>query len=494
MDGCDGCLRISPTDAFAQRFPHPSTLPVFTATSVHTTRCGRYRCGFAHESETSKRRTFASRFGASSAMTECVASLPHPRRRVLSTLASAGRVHARPVAQVAASCVIRQVWSDSLWPWLQRAALLAQLVKIPLLRKLVRGPLAKVVAWVEPHSPAVLLAGVAFPRKKEEWRSTTTETQHETVDKAEALAECREEMFQRGAGDLAAQVGMMELNSFAEACNWDAERTITCLKETMEWKKKQRFADEREKRDWDECARRIGNDVEGKPAIYVSVAQVLHRIETSYIGSADEGYAAFINCTVSLMEDISLEKRESVGFKCVVLVDFTDVKLHSIPWRSLKQLISVLIKHFPRRLGKLYLVNAPAVVRIFLATVLKMMPTHTRAKAQLVCGEECTSVFQLFDKANLPAQLLTKGKSKAKEPLTESGVVVNAASYFDKLSTTEFAAPLNVPSKASTWDLHVSTQAQAGAVVLFAVILYVCAQLTTAMHTLDFGTNHQTFS
>lgn len=494
MDSCDGCLRISARDALARRFPHPFLLPGLAITTAHLTGCGIYGCGFAHDFPASKRRTFASRFGASSAMTECVASLPRPRRRVLSTLASAGRVHARPAAQVVASCVIRQVWSDSLWPWFQRAALLAQLAKIPLLRKLVRGPLAKVVAWVEPHSPAVLLTGVAFPRKKEEWQSTTNETQHETVDKAEALAECQAEMIQRGAGELAAQVGRMELNSFAEACSWDAEQTLVCLKETMDWKKKQRFANEREKKDWIECVRRIGNDVEGKPAIYVSVAQVLRRIETSYTGNGDEGYSAFINCTVSLMEDISVEKKDCVGFKCVVLVDFTDVKLHSIPWRSLKQLISVLIKHFPRRLGKLYLVNAPAVVRIFLATVLKMMPTHTRAKTQLVCGEECASVFQLFDKANLPAQLLTKGKSKAKEPITESDVAVNAASYFGKLSTSEFSTPLSIPSKARTWDFHVSTQAQAGAVVLFAVILYVCAQLTTTMHTLDFGTNYQTFS
>lgn len=449
----------------------------------------RFRERF-HRFETS---LFSSRFGAPSAMAECAASLPRPRRRVLSTLASTGRAHASPAAQLAASCVVRHVWSESLWPWLQRAALLAQLAKLPLLKKLMRGPLAKLVDVVEPHSPAVLLAAVAFPRK-ERRSAPRPEAQHETIDKAEALMECRAEMAERGAGDLAETVGRMELNAFAEACGWDAERTVACLKETIEWKKKQNFANETEKKAWNECVRRIGNDKEGKPAMYVSVAQVLRKIETSYAVNGDEGYAAFINCTVSLMEEISVEKRDSIGFKCAVLVDFTNVKLHSIPWRSLKQMISVLIKHFPRRLGKLYLVNAPAVVRIFLVTVLKMMPTHTQAKAQLVTGDECATVFELFDKASLPEQLLTKGKPKAKEPLTEADVAVNASSFFEKLSGSNFSAPIDGPSKAKTWDYHVSTQAQAGAVVLFAVILYVCAQLSTTMHTLSLSTDYEAYS
>eukprot|EP00894_Picocystis_sp_ML_P003837 jgi/Pico_ML_1/54354/g4714.t1 len=118
-------------------------------------------------------------------------------------------------------------------------------------------------------------------------------------------------MAERGAGDLAETVGRMELNAFAEACGWDAERTVACLKETIEWKKKQNFANETEK----------------------------------------------------------------------------------------------------------------------------------KAKAQLVTGDECATVFELFDKASLPEQLLTKGKPKAKEPLTEADVAVNASSFFEKLSGSNFSAP-----------------------------------------------------
>lgn len=350
------------------------------------------------------------------------------------------------------------------------------------------------MSLVDLHAPMVLFTSVAFPRTKRS-RVGRKKLDHATESaKSEAIEACKLKMEEKGEGELEDVVGRMEFHAFAEACGWDADRTISCLRETISWKEQQTFATAAEKNKWSEVVRRIGNDREGKPSLYVSVAQVLRMVETSYQGRTDEGYSHFINCTVSLMEEISAERRESLGFKCIVLVDFTEVSLQSIPWRSLKQMISVLIKHYPRRLGKLYLLNAPVVVRFFLMTVLRMMPTHTQAKTTLVSGDECTTVFSLFDEASLPQTLLERCKSTPGSSITENNVTKNASSFFEKLSTSSISMHPDGLDKCDGLGVHAGKQTQAGAVMLFAIVLYVCAQFTTTMHSVALGSNYEAFS
>ncbi|XP_020214971.1 uncharacterized protein LOC109798940 [Cajanus cajan] len=181
-----------------------------------------------------------------------------------------------------------------------------------------------------------------------------------------------------------------ELHRFYTASNNDFSCFFTSIKKTIRWRESYRFLSVEELEVWSNMVFWHGSDLLHRPCLIV-------RLGIACSSLASEDRHQFAQAVVSQVEYGVLHLLDADNPQITVLVDCEGLSPLRIPMKMLRSCSSLLQNHFPNRLGGLFIIRLPAIVRVIAQTFLQVLKPTTRKKLKLG-GERYQKV--LYD--NLP--------------------------------------------------------------------------------------------
>ncbi|KAL2328735.1 hypothetical protein Fmac_022162 [Flemingia macrophylla] len=181
-----------------------------------------------------------------------------------------------------------------------------------------------------------------------------------------------------------------ELHRFYTASNNNFSCFFTSIKTTICWRESYKFLSGEELEVWSNMVFWHGSDLLRRPCLIVRLG-----IACSSLASVDRH--RFAQAVVSQIEYGVLHLVDADNPQITVLVDCEGLSPLRIPMKMLRSCSSLLQNHFPNRLGGLFIIRLPAIVRVIAQTFLQVLKPITRKKLKLG-GERYQKV--LYD--NLP--------------------------------------------------------------------------------------------
>ncbi|RYR70258.1 hypothetical protein Ahy_A03g016761 isoform B [Arachis hypogaea] len=215
-----------------------------------------------------------------------------------------------------------------------------------------------------------------------------SESDPEVLEYEKWLIQLKQELEIQGIS-LPERIDDDELHRFYSACNNDVSSFFTAIKKTIQWRGSYKILSEEELESWSSLVFWHGFDVMQRPCLIVRLGLACRSL-------VSRDRPQFAQAVISQVEYGVLHLVSAHNPQITVLVDCEGLSPLRIPMKTLRSCSSLLQDHFPNRLGGLFVIRLPSVVRVIAQTFISVLKSTTRKKLKI--GE----IHQKFLRDNLP--------------------------------------------------------------------------------------------
>ncbi|KAM7496569.1 hypothetical protein LguiA_020983 [Lonicera macranthoides] len=170
-----------------------------------------------------------------------------------------------------------------------------------------------------------------------------------------------------------------ELHRFYSAANGDFPCFLSLVKKTIHWRETYKILCAQELEMWSNLVFWHGSDVMHRPCLIV-------RLGLACIGLPSSERPRIAQAIVSQVEHGVLHLVDSENPQITVLVDCEGLSPLRIPMQIVRSCSSLLQDNFPDRLGCLFVIRLPPVVRVLAQTFIQVLKPVTRQKLKIEGG------------------------------------------------------------------------------------------------------------
>ncbi|CAH8387074.1 unnamed protein product [Eruca vesicaria subsp. sativa] len=167
-----------------------------------------------------------------------------------------------------------------------------------------------------------------------------------------------------------------ELHRFYRVSNGDFTSLLSSIKKTIQWRETYRILSEEELETWSSLVFWHGYDSNQRPCLIV-------RLGLAFLKLPSHERPRFAQAIISQVEHGVLHLLNPENSELTVLVDCEGLSPLRIPMQMLRSCSSVLQDHFPNRLGCLFIIRLPPVVRVISQTFIQILRPTTRKKLRI---------------------------------------------------------------------------------------------------------------
>ncbi|PHU15947.1 hypothetical protein BC332_17152 [Capsicum chinense] len=179
-----------------------------------------------------------------------------------------------------------------------------------------------------------------------------------------------------------------ELHQFFSAADGDFSRFLSSVKKTIRWRETYRILSRQELEVWSNMVFWHGFDVQSRPCLIV-------RLGLACISLPSRDRPCFAQAVVSQVEHGVLHLMDPQISQITVVVDCEGLSPLRLPMQMLRSCSTLLQNHFPNRLGCLFIIRLPPIVRVVAQTFVQVFKPATRQKLRFE-GEMYQKVLSEF--------------------------------------------------------------------------------------------------
>lgn len=166
-----------------------------------------------------------------------------------------------------------------------------------------------------------------------------------------------------------------ELYRFHSAANGDFSSLLTLVKKSIRWRETYKILSEEELESWSNMVFWHGFDVRNRPCLIIRLV--------ACITLPPSERPRFAQAIVSQVEHGILHLVNTENPQITVLVDCEGISLR-FPMQLLRSCSVTLQENYPNRLGCLFVIRLPPVVRVIAQTFIQVLKPTTRQKLKIV--------------------------------------------------------------------------------------------------------------
>ncbi|KAJ0241661.1 SEC14 cytosolic factor family protein / phosphoglyceride transfer family protein [Hirschfeldia incana] len=167
-----------------------------------------------------------------------------------------------------------------------------------------------------------------------------------------------------------------ELHRFYRVSNGDFTSLLSSIKKTIRWRETYTILSEEELETWSSLVFWHGYDRNQRPCLVV-------RLGLAFLKLPSHERPRFAQAIISQVEHGVLHLLNPENSELTVLVDCEGLSPLRIPMQMLRSCSSILQDHFPNRLGCLFIIRLPPVVRVISQTFIQILRPSTRKKLRI---------------------------------------------------------------------------------------------------------------
>ncbi|XP_059626635.1 uncharacterized protein LOC132269461 [Cornus florida] len=167
-----------------------------------------------------------------------------------------------------------------------------------------------------------------------------------------------------------------ELHRFYTAANGDFSCLLSSVKKTIRWRETYNILSRQELEMWSDMVFWHGFDVQHRPCLIV-------RLGLACIALPSHDRPRFAQAVVSQVEHGVLHLVDSKNPQITVLVDCEGLSPLRFPMQVMRSCSTLLQDHFPNRLGCLFVIRLPPVVRVIAQTFIQDLKPVTQQKLKI---------------------------------------------------------------------------------------------------------------
>lgn len=186
-----------------------------------------------------------------------------------------------------------------------------------------------------------------------------------------------------------------ELRRFHIAANGDFSSLVFSIKRTISWRETYTLLSEDELQVWSNLLFWHGFDLRHRPCLIVRLGLAFTRLPS-------HERPRFAQAVISQVEYGVLHLVNSDSTRITVVVDCQGLSPYRIPMQIMRSCLSLLQDHYPGRLGCVFVIRLPPVLRVIARTLLQVLRPSTREKLRIY-GEiyqkvlaECLQTLPLY--------------------------------------------------------------------------------------------------
>ncbi|KAK4376018.1 hypothetical protein RND71_006695 [Anisodus tanguticus] len=164
-----------------------------------------------------------------------------------------------------------------------------------------------------------------------------------------------------------------ELHRFFTAADGDFTRLLSSVKKTIRWRETHRILSRQELEVWSNMVFWHGFDMQHRPCLIVRLG-----LACTSLPSRDR--PCFAQAVVSQVEHGVLHMVDQQNSQITVLLDCEGLTPFRLPMQMLRSCSNLLQDHFPNRLGCLFIIHLPPIVRVVAQTFVQVFKPVTRQK------------------------------------------------------------------------------------------------------------------
>nr|XP_011461242.1 PREDICTED: SEC14-like protein 5 [Fragaria vesca subsp. vesca] len=167
-----------------------------------------------------------------------------------------------------------------------------------------------------------------------------------------------------------------ELRRFYTAANRDFSSFMSAIKKTIRWRETYGILSVQELEKWSNMVFWHGFDVKHRPCLIV-------RLGIACISLPAHDKPRFAQAIISQVDHGVFHLLDANNTQITVVVDCEGLTPLKIPMQVLRTCSSLLQDHFPNRLGCLFVVRLPPMLRVIAQTFIQVLKPYTREKLRI---------------------------------------------------------------------------------------------------------------
>uniref|UniRef100_A0A1J3H2U2 Sec14 cytosolic factor n=1 Tax=Noccaea caerulescens TaxID=107243 RepID=A0A1J3H2U2_NOCCA len=167
-----------------------------------------------------------------------------------------------------------------------------------------------------------------------------------------------------------------ELHRFYRVSKGDFTSLLSSIKKTIHWRETYRILSEEELETWSSLVFWHGYDKNQRPCLIV-------RLGLAFLKLPSHERPRFAQAIISQVEHGVLHLLNPENSELTVLVDCEGLSPLRIPMQMMRSCSSILQDHYPNRLGCLFIIRLPPVVRVISQTFIQILRPTTRKKLRI---------------------------------------------------------------------------------------------------------------
>ncbi|XVF20086.1 hypothetical protein REPUB_Repub11eG0168100 [Reevesia pubescens] len=189
------------------------------------------------------------------------------------------------------------------------------------------------------------------------------------------LAQFHKELENQGI-NLPERINDEDLCRFYTAANGDFLVLLSSIKKTIRWRETYKILSQEELKTWANMVFWHGYDVTDRPCLIVRLG-----LACSSLPSHDR--PRFAQAIISQVEHGVMHLVSPENPEVTVLVDCEGLSPFRIPMQIMRSCSTLLQDHYPNRLGCLFVIRLPPVVRVIAQTFVQVLKPVTRKKLKI---------------------------------------------------------------------------------------------------------------
>ncbi|XP_008448393.2 uncharacterized protein LOC103490594 [Cucumis melo] len=193
---------------------------------------------------------------------------------------------------------------------------------------------------------------------------------------SENLLVCLSKELESQGFSLPERLNEDELQRFYTAANGDFTSLLSSIKKTIRWRENYKILSSSELDMWSHMVFWHGFDLKHRPCLIV-------RLGLACTSLSSEDRPRFTQAIISQVEHGVVELVDAENPQITVLVDCEGLTPFKVPMQMMRYCSSLLQDHFPNRLGCLFVIRLPPVVRLLAQTFIQILKPVTRKKLKI---------------------------------------------------------------------------------------------------------------
>ncbi|XP_050368143.1 uncharacterized protein LOC126786379 isoform X1 [Argentina anserina] len=189
------------------------------------------------------------------------------------------------------------------------------------------------------------------------------------------LIQLHNELERQGIS-LPERINEEELRRFYAAANRDFSSFLSAVKKTIRWRETYGILSVQELEKWSNMVFWHGFDVKHQPCLIV-------RLGLACISLPSHDKPRFAQAIISQVDHGVFHLLDANNPQITVVVDCEGLTPLKIPMQVLRICSSLLQDHFPNRLGCLYVIRLPPMLRVIAQTFIQVLKPYTREKLRI---------------------------------------------------------------------------------------------------------------